>query len=238
MAAEAPALEAAAQAEWEAYAQTLAFENQAAEAEWYAHAQALAAEQQAAEADWEAHVQALAAEQQALEQAAQADWEAHVQALAAEHQAAQAEQASAAPSVAEAAAVPEASEPTSASNTAAGCPGVSGAEQMGASCATTLVGSEYSRPDSGGEPQTVGSAQVLIELGSSDSDEEAGAVPVAGREFQNASDIGQEDAADGEHCPAMVLSIRCLQQRLTLQTKARIARAGKRWCWRCQVGCR
>eukprot|EP00891_Asterochloris_glomerata_P004759 jgi/Astpho2/4759/Aster-00309 len=68
---------------------------------------------------------------------------------------------------------------------------------MGAGCATSHLCSEHSGPDSGGESQPVGLTQVLIELGSSDSDEEAVAVPVASQEFRDASGTGQEGAADG-----------------------------------------
>ena len=161
----------------------------------------------------------------AAEAAAQAEQAAHAQTLADEHQAAQAEQAAAASSVAAAAGLPlavrEADGLISASNTAAGHTSMSSAEQVDASCAMTRVGSEYGGPDSGGEAQPVGPTQVLIELGSSDSDEEAVAVPVASQELQDASDLGQEDAADREQCSAIMFPGRCLRRVLGLQGQAR-----------------
>ena len=88
---------------------------------------------------------------------------------------------------------------------------------------------EHSGPDSSGEPQPVGSAQVLIELGSSNSDGEAVAVPVASQEFQEASGMGQEDAADGEQCPGVISCAQCLRRVVGLQGRARGGADGARW---------
>ena len=207
----AAAEEAAKQEVVKAHAGPARHHEEALQAQGSADSETAAAELQTEQA---------AAEWPALEAAVEAQW---AQALAAEHQAAQAKQAAAAPSVAPSLAGPDADEPNSASNTTAVCPGASGAQPMGAGCATSHLCSEHSGPDSGGESQPVGLTQVLIELGSSDSDEEAVAVPVASQEFRDASGTGQEGAADGEQCPASMFSVR-------LAAGVGLARTSRRWC--------